>query len=590
MKAIGILLGVALLTTVAAFLFWNRADPPQVPEPLETASISGLEKMLAEAELDPARQKLIWDCEHMAFELEARFGKEFTRLLQARDKETLGDFFQEDFAGEFLAVAEGTQRDKAGLVERRGERGSVAVTAVDAQGMIDLLLEYLQAFHVIERRTLRVLSIDPLDREEGAWKADVLLGFAGESEARQRLEFESIQRIEFQIQDEKKLTNLEVISRWYTDTVIVRSVPAGLFAEATEAYGLAELKIEDNWDLPADHPANQYHFQTAVADYDRDGHLDIAVAMEGKPLLLHSVDGKRFEDVTRQALLSTWLSDSFMTSWIDFDNDGYPDLLMGDRLYRNVEGTHFVNVTSRSGIGFGRRPMGCLIADYNCDGWLDLYVLYQHPEVPPQMEHMPWVGDEETGAENQLWRNDGEGKFTNVTKLAGAGGNKKRSFAGCWFFLDDDHYPDLYVANDFGKNVVLQNLGDGTFADVTEQAQVGDYATSMGVAAGDLDNDGQSEIYVANMFSKMGRRIIGHVGESDYPAGVFADIQGSCAGNRLYRCDLGSTDFVEISEAAGVNPVGWAHAPAMADFDADGQLDLYATAGFLSFSRKKPDG
>ena len=60
-----------------------------------------------------------------------------------------------------------------------------------------------------------------------------------------------------------------------------------------------------------------------------------------------------------------------------------------------------------------------------------------------------------------------------------------------------------------------------------------DFATSMGVATGDLDNDGAPEIYVANMYSKMGRRIIAHVESSDYPPGIFEQIEGSCAGNRL---------------------------------------------------------
>ena len=111
----------------------------------------------------------------------------------------------------------------------------------------------------------------------------------------------------------------------------------------------------------------------------------------------------------------------------------------------------------------------------------------------------------------------------------------------------------------------------------------------MGVATGDIDNDGQTDVYVANMYSKMGRRIIGLVGESDYPPGVYRQIQGSCAGNRLYH---GQDDgrFHEVSDQAGVNAVGWAYAPLLADFDADGRLDIYATTGFLSFDRKKPDG
>jgi len=112
----------------------------------------------------------------------------------------------------------------------------------------------------------------------------------------------------------------------------------------------------------------------------------------------------------------------------------------------------------------------------------------------------------------------------------------------------------------------------------------------MGVAAGDITGDGLPEIYVANMFSKMGRRIIAHVSDQDYPSGVYQQIKGSCAGNRLYSMQTNGKSFEELSEVAGVNQVGWAYAPALADFDADGWLDIYATTGFLSYRRVKPDG
>ena len=115
----------------------------------------------------------------------------------------------------------------------------------------------------------------------------------------------------------------------------------------------------------------------------------------------------------------------------------------------------------------------------------------------------------------------------------------------------------------------------------------------MGVVAGDLDGNGTPEIYVANMFSKMGRRIIAHVSEADYPPGIYQQLLGSCAGNRLYRTTditAGTPVYQEISDSLGVNGVGWAYAPALTDLDLDGYLDIYATAGFLSFERGEPDG
>ncbi len=203
----------------------------------------------------------------------------------------------------------------------------------------------------------------------------------------------------------------------------------------------------------------------------------------------------------------------------------------------------------------------------------------------------PWVGDTQSGGHNVLWRNvDGRG-FVDVTREAGAGAGLRKSFAATALFLDEDRFPDLYVANDFGRNVLLRNRGDGTFEDVTTRTATGDYATSMGVAAGDLDNDGSPEIYVANMFSKMGRRIIDQLEESDYPEGIYRQIHGSCIGNRLYTAaDSAAEPFREIGPELGVNQVGWAYAPAMTDLNGDGWLDLYSTTGFISRDRAKPDG
>ena len=177
-----------------------------------------------------------------------------------------------------------------------------------------------------------------------------------------------------------------------------------------------------------------------------------------------------------------------------------------------------------------------------------------------------------------------------MTLQAGAAAGARKSFAASWFFYDEDAYPDLYIANDFGSNVLLQNRGDGTFKDISESSRASDYATSMGVASGDLDNDGISELYVANMYSKMGRRIIGQVGNEDYPEGIFSQIEGSCAGSRLYRREAGDSFYVDNSLGRRVNTVGWAYGPAFLDVDNDGLLDLYATTGFMSFDRRKPDG
>jgi len=368
-----------------------------------------------------------------------------------------------------------------------------------------------------------------------------------------------------------------------------------LMEEVTEQVGLDKVPLPDNWKLPTS-LIRTHRYQFAVEDYDRDGYPDIAVsATNGRPLLLHSVGGKSFEDVTEAIGLRAAEGSpkermlNALVAWIDYDNDGFPDLLMGYRLYHNDGGKRFVPI-AESGLYFDRSPFGCVVADFDGDGRLDLYIVNQKGFQPRPPGKRPWVGDPHAGTQNHLWHNEGGGRFRDITAEANAGGGRHQTFAGAALFLDDDPFPDLYLANDFGPNVLLRNRGDGTFEDVTAESGTGDFSTSMGVSVGDLDNDGKPELYVANMYSKMGRRIIANVSHDDYPPGLYDMIRGSLAGNRLYRLTGDGIKYEEVSEKLGVNQVGWAFAPAMVDLDADGWLDLYATTGFNSADRNKPDG
>ena len=470
--------------------------------------------------------------------------------------------------------------------------GTVAPSQ-SARAWLEELFRLDSTLHSTHSRQFRVLAIDISPSPSTELTARVLLTSRGRDANGAMALVESEHELTGNILDGRQLSSHAWLSRWVMLREIQRTSPQPLFAEVTAAWQLDRLSPPDNWSLtPAE--VLQYRFQMAASDFDNDGHIDLAVAALGSPpLLLHGRSTTGFHDVARQTGLVVEgrhdTLNNFAAAWIDYDNDDWPDLLLGNRLYHNQKGKSFVDVTLASGLGFLPECMGCLVTDYDCDGRLDLYVLYQKPLSSDPRGREQWVDETGSGLENQLWRNEGRGKFRNVTRRAKAGGGRRHTHAAAWFFLDDDHLPDLYLANDFGRNIVLKNQPGGFFVDVSQQSGANGFATSMGVAAGDLDNDGSTDIYVSNMYSKMGRRIIGQVGEDDYPPGVFHQIQGSCAGNRLYRSTSQQT-FSEISQAAGVNAVGWAYAPVLADFDTDGRLDIYATTGFLSFDRRKPDG
>ncbi len=573
-----IVVQILLVTTLAAGgVFWKfRSDDAPPAEAAKPTVI-----------LAPAKQKAIWDAEHVAFELESRFGKPFLAAMAARDTSAMLAFFRDDCLVD--VGAETSQITKqVGVVSESihqfDERGADG----DVEALLKSLLASLADVESLDRQRLRVLTVEESEQEPGRWETRLLITAHGVGQSGDLIQRESEHLVTFQLASEEKIPVDQIVVSWRIRTATARRSSQFLMEEVTSAYGLDRLGLPDNWHLPVER-VNTYNFQMAVEDFDRDGFLDIAIASgDRRPILLRSERGERFREVAIDMGLQAWNGASALVGWIDYNNDGFPDLLMGDRFYSNQQGTGFVEVTSNSRLSIGYDPMGCVVADYDCDGWLDLYVVYQHSADRP--EDVPWVGDSQSGALNRLWHNDGRGGFEDVTFEANASTGFRLSFAASWLFLDDDHFPDLYVANDFGSNMLLQNTQAGSFLNVTQEAGVGDFSTSMGVAVGDINNDGSPEIYVANMYSKMGRRIIAQIDKEDYPAGIYEQIRGSCAGNRLYSRDRATSKFHELSEHLGVNRVGWAYAPAFADLNNDGWQDLYATTGYLSFSRKKPDG
>jgi hypothetical protein len=112
---------------------------------------------------------------------------------------------------------------------------------------------------------------------------------------------------------------------------------------------------------------------------------------------------------------------------------------------------------------------------------------------------------------------------------------------------------------------------------------------SMGVTAGDFNNDGHTDIYVANMYSKAGNRIVSNVDRSIYPAALFRKVREATTGNKLYL-SKGDGTFTVLSSEKIVADVGWAYGPGFVDLNGDGWLDIYSTAGFRSIERGKPDG
>ena len=258
----------------------------------------------------------------------------------------------------------------------------------------------------------------------------------------------------------------------------------------------------------------------------------------------------------------------------------------GPQLYLNDGGGKFRYVPS--GFKFAMPPQGTFtgaaIADYDRDGWLDIYFcLYLYYQGTDQYKYPSPYYDAENGPPNFLMRNQRDGTFRDVTAQTGLDKNNTRySFCCGWNDYNRDGWPDLYVVNDFGRKNLYRNNGDGTFTDVAAQAGVEDVGAGMSVCWLDYENSGREDVYVANMWTAAGKRIsTQEIFQKDVPESARALYRKHAMGNSLFR-NNGDGSFQDRGAPAGVEMGRWAWSSDAWDFDHDGFPDLYVTNGMVS--------
>ncbi|MGA2481804.1 MAG: CRTAC1 family protein [Candidatus Acidiferrales bacterium] len=238
----------------------------------------------------------------------------------------------------------------------------------------------------------------------------------------------------------------------------------------------------------------------------------------------------------------------------------------------------YEDVTEKANIhfqhSFGERQLssvmeatgsGCAWIDYNNDGLLDLYVLSGR-NIEGVTNHSKPDG---INASNHLYRNNGDGTFTDVTAQAGVGG-KGFAMGVTVGDYDNDGYEDIYVTN-WNSAILYHNNGDGTFTDVTEKAGVQNNHFGVGAAFVDYDRDGRLDLFVGNYL-----KFDPNARKPYYTAEAFPgplDYEGDA--NRLFH-NNGDGTFTDVSERAGVaNPAGRAMGVTVGDYDNDGWPDIY---------------
>ncbi len=332
-----------------------------------------------------------------------------------------------------------------------------------------------------------------------------------------------------------------------------------------------------------------------ACDYNRDGISDMFVTdlQVDSGRLYSGMKGGKFNDDTYFMSLDR-ARNSRIAMFVDIDNDGWEDLFCPDlaQFFRNKNGEKFVNYSGQSNIGLflddeiglpRDKISGVFPADYDLDGDVDLYITRSVPPVGSWLESLqPQI------AHNQLLRNDGNWMFTDVTPRTKTDGEGRSTFSAVWSDFNNDRYPDLYIINEFGNGSLLVNQNGKTFKKQKLTDDQNDFG-SMGLSCGDYDNDGNIDIYVSNMYSKAGSRIMGNMVEGTYPPEIQDRLRSMVAGGELYK-NNGDLTFEPLGKDYQVHAAGWAWGASMADLNNDGWPDLYVTAGFISRDRAKPDG
>jgi hypothetical protein len=331
----------------------------------------------------------------------------------------------------------------------------------------------------------------------------------------------------------------------------------------------------------------------AAEDIDGDSHMDLLfVGGAGNALLMGRGDG-RFDDITASAGLSLRRSDgSFGEARspiiADFDNDGLQDILItyvndDHRLFRNLGGRRFQDVTAKSGLGGKGLIAGpATVFDFDSDGLLDIYVGYfgdyLHGAIPT------FDRDNRGALPNKLFRNRGGLRFEDVTRKSGTG-DPGWTQAVAHVDFDRDGWQDIIVANDYGRNSFFRNLGDGRFENLAPSFGMTKPYHSMNVGISDLNVDGFPDIYISNLATL--------VKDNKY---VFPDVNTpldfdlrSMANMLVKESDIlyisqvesgrlqGYGQFTDIER--GATTTGWAWDAEFLDFDHDGDDDLYLVNG-----------
>ncbi len=397
-----------------------------------------------------------------------------------------------------------------------------------------------------------------------------------------------------------KATHEDLIVTRCGEMEIIRSLENG---KVVESQSIKEARDEfkgcNDWGSVGQYPS------VSVVDFDNDGYEDLFMTDRWQAVqLLRNQGDETFVDVTK----SVGIDVPEMATcgyFFDFDNDGDSDLLIGmslvpSQFFENIGGQFKPHDAINEVLRETRFVNAISVADLNRDGLEDLYLSTYATGTGPIDDWIGFVTREKEqlktrlkilgndkfvdrgGPPNILLMNRGE-SFEWV-KMDDELKQYRNSYQTSWNDYDSDGDLDLYICNDFAPDVFLRNDTERgsykpKFTDVTAAViPTMDMGFGMGCTWGDYDNDGDLDLYVSNMYSKAGNRIVDQVEGADPRLKVAAH------GNFLFENQGGVFEQVAGDEKGEqhVARVGWSYGGQFADFDNDGNLDIYVPSGCYS--------
>ena len=342
----------------------------------------------------------------------------------------------------------------------------------------------------------------------------------------------------------------------------------------------------------------------AVGDIDNDGLEDIFFAgnMVSSRLYLNKGD-MRFEDITESAGVAThgWVSG---VSMVDINNDGYLDIYVSmsgppwsspqerrNLLFINNRNRTFTESSAQYHVDDSGFTTHAVFFDYDGDGDLDLFLLGNSPRdfQRSQLEiHPAGIRHHDPEGYDKLYRNNGDGTFTDVSRQAGISTDAQFGLGVVVSDFNRDGWPDLYLSNDdVADDVLYINNGDGTFADKTRDWIKHTSFAGMGIDAADFNNDGWPDIMQTDMMPedladrKRTSGVVTSAADSDRRRHRF---QGGYTQNTVQLSNgvtpTGDMVFSEIARMAGVAYTNWSWSALFGDVDNDGNKDLFITNGY----------